>query len=1074
MNAGMRVEFVRAGAGSGKTHRLTSILAERLGNGSVRPHAVIATTFTIKAATELRERARAALLRESRLDLAAAIGQSRIGTVNSVCGQLIQRFCFELGMSPEQTVLDEQGADNLRNIALADALAPEAASRLILVSQRLSFSEAEINTIVGKVMENARANNIPHDDIAGMGHANAREMLASWPAPTGDHSSALELALAAAQQELQLAQASRPYTKLERGLEAVVSALNLLRQGRLPWGKWNALTKIDAGAPQRPILAPVIAAAQLHGQHSRFHADVAEFLEAVFDLAGRALQGYADAKLALGVVDFTDQIVKLLEAIRTRDLVREALADELDLVLVDEFQDTDPLQLALFVELAKLSKASVWVGDQKQAIYGFKGTDSELIQQVLAAVGNWGGVVGAPLTESRRSTPALVKLANTVFVPAFAPLSADQIELRPTRARIEDQPDVLHWSFERPTGRKRMEFAAFGPAISDLLNRGFQVQDKKSRQLRPLRPGDIAVLCRSNFAIPQVVHALARWDIPATAERPGLLATPEVLLVLAVLRRLHDTMDTIATATILGLTESLAPESWLSDRLEFLSRIQIDKQGRNVPPRSSWQVEGAVTHPLLLRLERLRDRLLSLTPYEALRLAKAESGVVPLVHRWSSDERAAQVRIANVEGLLQLARRYEDSCLGARQPASVSGLLLWLRQLADAEKDGRAAASHGAVEVTTFHRAKGLEWPVVIVAGLEHRHRSDVWDVRTRTTGAFDASRPLANRFIHYWPKPYGQTWDVIPEVQQAEASPVGLAMDAAALAENTRLLYVTLTRARDLLVLVGDDNPAYRGLRLDWIEEVGGSAQLWTQSGSRMVDGVEIRSERVEWDGMASRRRPPAKSPQPVRFFARGAPVESEVPLWFSPSSAGGEGFSVAQVDEVGSRIPVAAGTDFALLGSAIHACLALANADPATGLNIEDARFVLGRWGVLSAVDPGDVVRQVKAFDAWRLAKWPDTTARAEVPIEGRRGDGTIIRGQIDLLLSVKSGSVLIDHKADPRSMEDRDRLARTHGGQLDAYAEAIHLATSERVTEAWLFLPVAARAVRISGGRLPFADP
>lgn len=1073
MTADMRVEFVRAGAGSGKTHRLTSILCDRLGDGTVRPHAVIATTFTVKAATELRERARAALLRTNRLDLAAAIGQARIGTVNSVCGQLIQRFCFELGMSPDQTVLDEDGADRLMGIALADAQSPDATSRLMSVSQRLSLGETDIAWAVGKVMDAARANNIPAPDIAPMGSMNAQAMLSSWPAPTGDHSAALAQALASARAQLESAQASvsKPAKNLLRGLETLIAAENLLLQDRLPWATWHQLISIDAGAPQRQMLAPVIAAARLHGTHSQFHSDVKEYLETVFDLAARAMQGYAEAKTALGVVDFTDQEVKLLEAIRTSDLVRSALAEEVDLVLVDEFQDTNPLQLALFVELAKLSKASVWVGDQKQAIYGFRGTDSELIQQILAAVGSWGGVAGTSLVESWRSTPALVELANSVFVPAFAPMPADDVVLLPTRASIGEQPDVMHWSFERPANRQTMDFTAFGPAVSGLLSRGLSVQDKNSGQLRELRPSDIAILCRYNNNVPQIVHALGRWDIPAAAERPGLLRTPEVLLVLAVLRRLLDPTDTVATATILGLTGSLAPEEWLNDRLNFLSGVQVDEQGRNHPKLFTWRVEGEASDPFLSRIEQLRLRLLSLTPHEAMRLAKAESRVAHYAREWSDSDRTAEIRVANVEALLDLSRRYEDSCLGARQPSSVSGLLLWLRQLESREKDGRAAAAHGAVEVMTLYKAKGLEWPVVIVAGLEHRHRTSLWDVRTRTTGVFDATEPLANRFIHYWPKPFGKLWGV-PESRQAEASAVGVAMSSSSLAENTRVLYVTLTRARDLLILAGDNNVAYTGLRLDWLDEVKARSVLWTSSGTRTVNGVSIRSEQVDWDTSSARTRPPAQSAQALRFFKRGAICEAP-PLWFSPSSATTGAFSVAQVVDVGTRIHVRAGTDFALLGSAIHACLALAHADPETGMRLEDVQDVLDRWGIPSAVDPQEVLSQIEAFTAWYRAKWPGAIARAEVPVEARREDGTITRGQIDLLLALDRRQVLFDHKADPKAVDDRNRLALTHGGQLDAYAQAVQLAASAEVSEAWLFLPVAARAVRIVGGRLPAGD-
>jgi ATP-dependent exoDNAse (exonuclease V) beta subunit len=101
------ITFISAGAGSGKTHRLTELLHHELTTERLRPSGVIATTFTKKAAAELRERVREHLLKQGNFGLANAMGQARIGTVNSVCGQLIARFAFEAGMSTEQQVLEE-------------------------------------------------------------------------------------------------------------------------------------------------------------------------------------------------------------------------------------------------------------------------------------------------------------------------------------------------------------------------------------------------------------------------------------------------------------------------------------------------------------------------------------------------------------------------------------------------------------------------------------------------------------------------------------------------------------------------------------------------------------------------------------------------------------------------------------------------------------------------------------------------------------------------------------------------------------------------------------------------------
>ena len=83
----------------------------------------------------------------------------------------------------------------------------------------------------------------------------------------------------------------------------------------------------------------------------------------------------------------------------------------------------------------------------------------------------------------------------------------------------------------------------------------------------------------------------------------------------------------------------------------------------------------------------------------------------------------------------------------------------------------------------------------------------------------------------------------------------------------------------------------------------------------------------------------------------------------------------------------------------------------------------------------------------------------------MEARRPDGSIVRGQIDFVLQVSDGRIIVDHKADPRAVGDGDRLANTHGGQLEAYEDAVRAATGDPVLGSWLFLPVAAKAVRIA---------
>jgi ATP-dependent exoDNAse (exonuclease V) beta subunit len=539
------IEFISAGAGSGKTYKLTETLAQALESGTARPHAILATTFTVKAATELRERARSWLLEKGRIDLATAIGPARLGTVNSVCGQMLKRFCFELGLSPDQTVLGEGQSKRLLKATLAESMDADAQAELVWLTERFGIEQADWSKTVEAVVKAALDNDIEPGALRVMGTQNADAMLANWPVPTAglDPTMALATALAKAHQEVtayveqQQAVGTKVADNLLKGLDGLQKLDRLFREGRWCWPDWIGAAGFDAGAKVRDIVAPVKSAAQAHESHPAFHAEVRRYLDKVFKLAADVLDAYEQAKKALGAVDFSDQEVLLLRALRTKPAVREVLAAELDLIMVDEFQDTSPLQLALFVELAKLAKKSVWVGDPKQAIYGFRGTDSSLISGVLSAIKGWGGVIGKALDTSRRSTESQVLLTNSVFNSAFEPdLTPEQVRLQPLRKDIPDQPALLNWNFE--SSRNDSDYLGLGQAIRELLESGVKVEDKDTKELRPIQAGDVGVLCRYNDQVEFAVTSLTRWGIPSASPRSGLLGTAEAIYVMACLRRM--------------------------------------------------------------------------------------------------------------------------------------------------------------------------------------------------------------------------------------------------------------------------------------------------------------------------------------------------------------------------------------------------------------------------------------------------------------------------------------------------------------------------------------------------------
>lgn len=239
------------------------------------------------------------------------------------------------------------------------------------------------------------------------------------------------------------------------------------------------------------------------------------------------------------------------------------------------------------------------------------------------------------------------------------------------------------------------------------------------------------------------------------------------------------------------------------------------------------------------------------------------------------------------------------------------------------------------------------------------------------------------------------------------------------------------------------------------------------------LPDGRSIIRTAESWDAAQIDLAPPSAVREPSRWF-RHAGRRDLAGLWSRPSSAKGRDHRVVEVEPVGQRLSLTGSVNMADLGQALHLCMAKAAAQG--HLTDADAQLALANWGVDQAVQAADVVAQVQAFDAWWADRWPGAQVMAEVPIEAEGSpaapghEPSRIRGRIDCLLKVDAGWVLIDHKANPRGAAGDAELATSYGPQLAAYAQAIQSATGRPVVEAWLFQPVAGRAVRISGDPLP----
>jgi ATP-dependent exoDNAse (exonuclease V) beta subunit len=545
---------------------------------------------------------------------------------------------------------------------------------------------------------------------------------------------------------------------------------------------------------------------------------------------------------------------------------------------------------------------------------------------------------------------------------------------------------------------------------------------------------------------------LQAQGIRASTEQPGLLARPEIVLALACLRRLNDASDTIATAEIVSLAECEDPEVWLAERLTWLE---------SGAPRATWRESGDAVHPIFHAIQRLREQRSQLSPAEAVHLVLAHCQLARCVLQWHSSSERARLRLANLDRLAELAAQYEDACRSTHEAATLSGFLLWLQDLAGAEGDTMPQPAIDAVQVMTHHKAKGLEWPVVVLMDLASDVKDSLWDaVRAESAGVFDVREPLKDRFLRYWPWPYGAQ-SKVPVADSVAASPAAQTVRAASIEEHRRLLYVSMTRARDVLIL------ARQAKKPDgeWMATIGLGGFLPKNDTSTLT----LRSRhtvpfirRHLSSGSTTLTGAPAIGD--LNWFEMPLQLREKLPLTSSPSQAAPVEASVADSVQIGTRIAVDRHPDAAALGEAVHACLAayLASGD-ATSSSI-DVAGILERMGVAGALSTDALLRQLAAVRQWLEERWPDAGHFVEIPVTHVSDSGQVMSGRIDLLLKTQSGWILIDYKSGAQNSSQWNILAATYGGQLSAYSTAVEAATGVAVRETWLALPIAATALRV----------
>jgi ATP-dependent exoDNAse (exonuclease V) beta subunit len=364
------------------------------------------------------------------------------------------------------------------------------------------------------------------------------------------------------------------------------------------------------------------------------------------------------------------------------------------------------------------------------------------------------------------------------------------------------------------------------------------------------------------------------------------------------------------------------------------------------------------------------------------------------------------------------------------------------------------------VEISTWHAAKGREWPITVLAELTERPSSSLGVRAFSSADAFDGADPLAGRVVRYWPNPYHPNNNGMPFHDALDAHPEAVAAERRARFEGLRLLYVGWTRARDRLVVAGKR------------KTLEGAGTLGLLRPSRFdLDAKVFRTPASEVPLVVRSTVP--REPEVTdaeRSPELGPPLRSSIfhpPARLSPSELEAEGTVVESV-RLGGALRAGEGVGSAAFGSAVHAFLAADRESFDEPRRFQLAADILQRWEVTDT-PPVSLLEASDRLNGWLRQRWTAATLHREVPLSMLRESGTLVSGIADLLVETPQGWVVVDHKTHVGSQAELEKYAVGVVGQLSAYAEIL-AGLGREVVACVVHFPLAGCAVlvELGGGR------
>ncbi|MHB9148549.1 MAG: UvrD-helicase domain-containing protein [Thermoleophilia bacterium] len=1070
--------FVSAAAGSGKTTLLVERYLRAVLDDGIPMEHLPTVTFTRKAAAEMRKRIRQGLLQRGRPDLAWGLDEAPIGTIHSLCSRLLRARVIEAGVDPGFRVLDEEQTKILSHEAMKHAWDSVVRDAVDAELELLARHGERLRVDVPLVHAYLRQTGMTEPRLD--------------PAQPGDLRRERAALSAAIDRAAELLAGMELTGRAGANRDGMIRCREWLVEAQ---PTWDAIQSCYDFVPHMGCAANAKPAFDLFKQALLgFRSALGRhYLMGVHTLADRMLERYhrafREAKRSKGVLDFSDLEVEALALLRRDDAPFEGRA----WLMVDEFQDTNSLQLAILDGLG--AGGTLTVGDPFQSIYSFRGADVGVFLDRHAQVGEaqigdapfdaraGGDSLVASLTTNFRSSPEILTVINHIFgheshfgdgFPALA--SFDEPEtvagLRSERAAVRvvvvdpDTPlsEEDCGSPSLKISRFETEAAAVAHQVGELLREGW-------------RKRDIAILLRAFTHVSELERALTTCGIETyVVQGRGFFRSEELADVTALLRILVNPHDDPALVAVLR-----SPLMGLPDDVAFLLRGEAEAAGfrflwevlrarrfESIPPayRAHMDLLGA-------RLGPLRERLGSPGLASFIEAAVEAFDYDLVVLRASQGRR----RLANLRKLMRLADEFESV-----EGPDLAAFLDYVQRRGDVSGDRESNAptlseEEDVVRIMTVHKAKGLEFPVVIVPGMGSvvassdksclRVSKEGFSVRVRAKNGDDL------------------TLGSYEHIRQAA--------DRLALEEERRLYYVACTRAESHLVLVGlgtsgctpaDGAPIEGVLQALGVTDVDVSCPVESMNESGLsvsVQGVRapaivrspttdgpsrvVRCEAPSFPivemGRAGVRRVSFSSLERYERCPRSYYLERI--LGFEPDMFGG-------VEPAGRRSSGAAsdeGGDAAarIVGTIVH--LALEESDVRMRPEPETVRRlvarVLDREGVgLDAQHFERAASLVQAFwesDVVRRAMSGVRTTERPFLFEH---EGVVVSGYMDLLIEDGSEWTVVDYKTTRLGGRDPLDAGAQYRFQGRLYALACLLAGAEKVSVVFLFLEAPDRPI------------